>query len=587
MNDIKLFDPFDDEFEAKVRDYRVEKTSFTSHGESTILSEGVAYIDAVFNLEIFDRLHKPAIIGVERITNNELWYTIFEVTSVYAYHLEMGSLKPDIPPLLKWDTLDRIRESWYKGGENWMSIAAVNTGYRIRENDGEIVVVKDNLSPLVGSTAHIMSAELYGFLINKEGRTAIDIGPIVGYNINSSLDVYALFRYHTGIFGYTGTGKSNLASNLIREVINIINDIAVIVFDVSGEYPVNILDLLSKYGVIYLDPSVNIKRFVETTVFPETLESILDDAGLDNDLVYKVLEGVEKRYFESEPEFLTVYMMIESLNEISGKLPTHLRLPINKVKKTLSKYDMNMYVYEINDVSHEDWVHIDGTLRYVLDNYKGRSAARDYIESLLSIMAVKPSGDRDLSIFEICRNILFGEDGYRLYLFYIPDVRTARLVLYKIIQTLFSFRKRTSGGRNILIVADEAHEFIPRDTRKEAYTAYSNEAMELLFRQGRKYGIGGWIATQRVAHLNTNILQQLHSYFISILPRSYDRGVVADAFSISKSVVDNVVNFEKGEWLFVSHVATRYPNIPVRIKAYNNEEILVEWLKNINLKSLR
>jgi hypothetical protein len=32
---------------------------------------------------------------------------------------------------------------------------------------------------------------------------------------------------------------------------------------------------------------------------------------------------------------------------------------------------------------------------------------------------------------------------------------------------------------------------------------------ETLLRQGRKYGLGGCIATQRIAYLNTNALQQL------------------------------------------------------------------------------
>ncbi len=582
MAHIKLFDDLNERFKAKVREYRIERTTFHSHGESSILSEGVAYIDAVFDLDVFDRLHKPALIGVERRIGGELWYTVFEVTSIQAYHLEMGSLRPDIPPLLKWDTLDRIEESWYRGGENWMSVAAVNTGYRIRETDKGVEVVKDILSPLVGSRAHILSAELYRFLVNKEGQTSVSIGDIVGYDIRVTLDIHALFRYHTGMFGYTGTGKSNLVSTLLRETMKTIKDLAVVVIDVSGEYPINILDLLHKYGKIYLDPTVNIERFVETTVFPETLESLMKSRGLKTDIVYNILDGIEKQYFETEPEFVTIHVLMESLNQISGKLQPYHRLPINRLKRLLSKYDLNEYVYKLSETDPEVWNEIHGTLNYVIEQYKkSRSAVKEMAEGLLAAISVKPVGERTESIFDICNDILFGEDR-RLYLFYLPEIRTARLVLGKLVNTIFSFRKRRSGGRNVLFVIDEAHEFIPRDVRKEAFTTFSNEALELLFRQGRKYGIGGWIATQRVAHLNTNILQQLHSYFISILPRSYDRSVVADAFSISKSVVDGVVGFDKGEWLFVSHVATRYPNIPVRIKADNNEERIVEWLSNMS-----
>jgi hypothetical protein len=51
----------------------------------------------------------------------------------------------------------------------------------------------------------------------------------------------------------------------------------------------------------------------------------------------------------------------------------------------------------------------------------------------------------------------------------------------------------------------------------------SSRAVEALLRQGRKYGLGGCIATQRIAYLNTNALQQLHTYFVGTLPRPYDR----------------------------------------------------------------
>ncbi|MCS7113702.1 MAG: ATPase, partial [Candidatus Bathyarchaeota archaeon] len=101
-------------------------------------------------------------------------------------------------------------------------------------------------------------------------------------------------------------------------------------------------------------------------------------------------------------------------------------------------------------------------------------------------------------------------------------------------------------------------------------------------RQGRKYRVYGWIASQRLAHMNVNALQQLHSYFVSTLPRYYDRMVVADAFSLSYELLDKVTELDTGEWLFVSFKATKQRNVPSFIKAYNNEDILIENLKKLN-----
>ena len=122
-------------------------------------------------------------------------------------------------------------------------------------------------------------------------------------------------------------------------------------------------------------------------------------------------------------------------------------------------------------------------------------------------------------------------------------------------------------------------ELIPDRTRKDDYTEQSNISVEALLRQGRKYRANCWICSQRVAHLNVNALQQLHSYFVRALPRFYDRMVIADAFSLSYDLLDRITELDIGEWLFVSYKATKQRNFSAFIKTPNNEEIVTERLK--------
>ncbi|MEM3489304.1 MAG: ATPase, partial [Nitrososphaerota archaeon] len=105
--------------------------------------------------------------------------------------------------------------------------------------------------------------------------------------------------------------------------------------------------------------------------------------------------------------------------------------------------------------------------------------------------------------------------------------------------------------------------------------------VETLLRQGRKYRAGCWLSTQRVAHLNVNALQQLHTYFTSTLPRSYDRMVIADAYSLDYEVVNRVAELDTGEWIFVSYKATKRRNAPVFISTPNNEEKIIEHVKRL------
>jgi DNA helicase HerA-like ATPase len=69
----------------------------------------------------------------------------------------------------------------------------------------------------------------------------------------------------------------------------------------------------------------------------------------------------------------------------------------------------------------------------------------------------------------------------------------------------------------ILFVFDEAQEFVADLTNSRGIDKECSQAVETLLRQGRKYGLGGCIATQRIAYLNTSALQQLHTYFVGTL----------------------------------------------------------------------
>jgi uncharacterized protein len=97
-----------------------------------------------------------------------------------------------------------------------------------------------------------------------------------------------------------------------------------------------------------------------------------------------------------------------------------------------------------------------------------------------------------------------------------------------------------------------------------------------LLRHGRKYNLNGWISTQRIAHLNTNALQQLHSYFVSIMPRPYDRQLISDTFAIDDAFMDRTLMFQNGDWLMTSFKATNTQNVPVFFHAINNEDSILD-----------
>ncbi len=68
-----------------------------------------------------------------------------------------------------------------------------------------------------------------------------------------------LIRYHFGIFAFTGGGKSNLLSNLLRKIIQNTPDTKIILFDISCDYPFLLSD-------IFADDSIKSKIIHENMV---------------------------------------------------------------------------------------------------------------------------------------------------------------------------------------------------------------------------------------------------------------------------------------------------------------------------------
>lgn len=84
--------------------------------------------------------------------------------------------------------------------------------------------------------------------------------------------------------------------------------------------------------------------------------------------------------------------------------------------------------------------------------------------------------------------------------------------------------------------------------------------------------MGVAIATQRVVYLDTNIMAQPHTYFVSKLPRETDRTTVTGAFGIPEDMLRETFKFKRGDWLVISHEATGLTNSPIPVHSDNAEE---------------
>ena len=158
-------------------------------------------------------------------------YMVYEVAYVKPTHYESAPKETGLPRTLRVDFLRRIDESWGSPEgwlENWIEIVAVYTGYVIVE-DGEgsyFYEWRPSAAPLIGSEAYILSEDALTRLVSAPEGSGIFT--LKDADVTVSLDLEDLVKYHVGVFGFTGGGKSNLTAFMIRRLLEEFEDLIVL-----------------------------------------------------------------------------------------------------------------------------------------------------------------------------------------------------------------------------------------------------------------------------------------------------------------------------------------------------------------------
>jgi len=102
--------------------------------------------------------------------------------------------------------------------------------------------------------------------------------------------------------------------------------------------------------------------------------------------------------------------------------------------------------------------------------------------------------------------------------------------------------------RPVLFVFEEAHAYLPRYGNTQFVTGYSNYAVRRIFKEGRKYGIGSIIVSQRPSELDETILSQCGTFFSLRLTNVQDQSTIKSAVPDSMStIIDLLPTLRTGE----------------------------------------
>jgi hypothetical protein len=612
----KYFTDFEGTFEGRLARVIPVAANYTSEWAGSAARYDCR-IKIRYNKELMAQLEEGMLLAVRNfkgqskksMKDNIQRYTVMVISKVWPLHFGLGGISDSHYYPMQMEIIEQSVSDWSTDDQATMMVhmTAIPINYDlIIDSEGNLSFKKGFSYPLIGERVYVINMDTVDFIYNhrvKESmgftkkQTSVDPrkDPRVGVlrmfmeaerEIPIYVDLPKLVRYHFGVFSFTGGGKSNLLSNLFRRILYHSEDTKLVIFDISCEYPFLLsdvfLDAKMPSIIVLEDEAKTADQFSRSIVKPRDFE----EDSRANDILKKVYEKGVVSFFNKPqtlvPTFGSLLQEMRGLRTENSTKPTYVQA-LDEIIDAV-----NQYIIDTSRSEHEE---IDDDAVDILDTAAKKAVATFQVHDKSTLYAwattrgtlkavitrARKATSKGVTTKDLLKKLSGPE---RVICISIADPDTIRELVIRLTSDALRYRKRSFEIKpQILFVFDEAQEFIP--SQASGHLAQTSYAVERLLRQGRKYGLGGAIATQRIAYLNTNILQQLHTFFVGTLPRPYDRTVVSSSFQIDLSILDKTLEFPPGSWLLSSYIATGLDNVPVFVKADNSEDVLRQRVESV------
>lgn len=572
-----------------------------------------------YTREAINTITEGSMIAVPNFggTDTQVHYSILEITGILPIHYALGTDISGYPGF--------VLEAARNAGQDWLMqdttstedttkirCIALPTNLEIVEKALSSASVAPSIQsesnlPMVGHSAYLLDTptteRVVNLALDLDKENVIKIGTLVrDPGVCIYLRVEDLIKVHFGIFGFTGAGKSNLLSTLVHKLFTESQDpVKVVIFDLMSEYTALLIDLL-----IQLD-GARIINIGHLTVPESVLRHLGNRKNLQlqeraaNDFLNSTIlpKAFKRRQNELGGAFLELFerkriWMLEQVSSLAGSIikgaQKEFKSGIGNCEPHVNRFIQELaQEHEKSTCSAELVEGIKNRLEVLEKSLTDQkinftSGARSNMEMLLERLTKEANRPRidipassAVSIDKIIER-LNDPSSHTLLILQAHNPDELREFASTLGGRTYEARRRTGQITPLVsFIFDEADEFMPSKPSNESYGKSKSIAMTLA-RRGRKFGLGIGIATQRIANLDVNTLSQPHTYFVSKLPRQYDRETIANAFGISEETFRQTFKFKKGDWLLASYDAAGLEAIPIPIHVENAEERVLSQL---------
>lgn len=462
-------------------------------------------------------------------------------------------------------------------GQRWLEIQLVGEAYGNEEFQRGV-----SIFPTLDDEVHIVTEEDLSIIYAPTGESTINIGTLAASeSLKAYININKLVTRHCAIVGSTGSGKSNTVAALLKALTaGEFPSSRVVVIDPHGEYGAALVDFAKVFSIgDTINPlivpfwAMSFDELAWFLVDKKTANETAQDLRL-RDAIYALKKqqcgalsagavnadsitsdspipfSLKQVWYDFDRELRVTYSDIarteealigEGNSEIlesasftphgAGTTPPHKPLQGSLmgpyVNRIISRLKDNRFDFLLNP--HD----FDGTtkdLHNLLESWVGH----DKPITVLDFGGI-PSDLTDLIVGVLTRILYEG-------MYWGRDIEAV------------------GRTRPLLVVFEEAHSYLPKGGSSQFVAGYASQSVRRILKEGRKYGIGALVVSQRPAELDETILSQCGTFIALRLTNAEDQGrVKATVPDTLASLVDLLPALRTGEAIVLGE-ATQIPS---------------------------
>jgi uncharacterized protein len=435
--------------------------------------------------------------------------------------------------------------------------------------------------PSIGDQVHFVVDSDLKNIFKKSSKSQFNIGRLSSSEgIGVSLDLDKLIARHSAILGSTGSGKSTSTASLLRSIVLRDEKVAlpsarILLIDIHGEYASALKDVAKVFSVLPSDENqlyipywcVSPDKLLEflcnspnESQKSQFLDKTVDDkkhaiaknsiAGIDptkvtssTPLPYRIKKMWHDLSYEDGVNWqdanMTVPAYVVDGEGDFSKLIGPKFLPPGAGSSLPKKGGSGVMKRQLEMMRARL---IDTQYSFLLEPGPWNPDAEGKVEKDLDDLIEDWIGhDKPITIFDLSG---------------MPSARLSLLlgsVLDLIFEAAIWGRNLKEGMRHrpLLVVLEEAHRYLGK-----AEPGLAKEMVQRIAKEGRKFGVGAMIVSQRPSEIDETILSQCGTIISLRINNTTDRGIVKAAMSEGLAgIIDSLPVLRTGEAIIVGEAA--------------------------------